>query len=43
MNLSYHNIQSIIEWIKLEVDYNCFNFSYTIAINDDQVLYEKSE
>ena len=43
MDLSPHNIQRITKWIQSEVDYNFFNPGYTIAFNDDQVLYEQND
>ena len=43
MVLSPHNIQRITESIQSEVDYNLFNPSYTIAINDNQVLLGQND
>ena len=43
MDRSPHNIQRITEWIQSEVDYNFLNPGYTIAFNDDQVVFEQND
>ena len=43
MDLSFHNIQRITKWIQSEVDYNFLNPDYTIAFNDDQILFEQND